>query len=197
MQDKCLVQKRTCQVPLIGRKKNLKKKEIQQQQTQFQRLVPWIVDIASPHYRKRCTAQQKTVHRTAKNGAGHASEYLKEKVNRKSTSSSTDAPAETEAVDEAMCWMNNGENATAFRWPVALARANRFFPGTGCQLINEIASKAQRFRPGITDQELAAMLEDTHRTLQKSAGLWLHTVPDYVRNYLPIKPRGRVGDEID
>jgi hypothetical protein len=64
------------------------------------------------------------------------------------------------------------------------------FPGTGETLIAEIVTSATAIRPGLTAHELSAALIRTHKGRhQRSAALWLHTLPAFLRSQTRAAPQ--------
>ncbi len=73
------------------------------------------------------------------------------------------------------------------------AAITSFFPDADAAIAQRIAAAARRVCPEATDAEIAAAVRQTHKASQQSAGLWLTTVPAFLRNGAPKSSKARDG----
>src|SRR5581483_10812119 len=67
--------------------------------------------------------------------------------------------------------------------------ANHFFPGTDLTMIERIAQAVLPRWPHLTDAEVAHLLRKTYRNDQKSAALWISTLPAYIGSMQDARTR--------
>lgn len=106
-----------------------------------------------------------------------------------SSSSSTSVSIETVSAAAAVSSTEQApqqqQPAPLARFPQTLETIRSRFPATDDRTASRIVSAALTVQPAITDSTLCQALTSTHDGRQRSAALWIQTVPTFFRNGCP------------
>ena len=123
------------------------------------------------NYFKYCKQQKVN---SKKGGLAKASKY-------KDMSSTRHAQDETR-LDETRLDETTAMAGQAGKWPLAAAAVLRQFPATNTEFIGKLVKAASSARTDLSDNELADAIDGARKPDQYSAGLFLTTVPEMLKN---------------
>ena len=102
------------------------------------------------------------------------------------------ASASSSASASALTAAGEASQPPPEKWPQTSAAIGRMFPLSDVEIVRKITAAATEADPKITDGELSRVIESARKRNQKSAGLFLTTVPAILRNR---KAQGRDSPE--
>jgi hypothetical protein len=115
----------------------------------------------------------------------------KSDANDAASSSSSSSTASSSSASAEPLMQNGDANPDQwplrepYRWDQTLRAMFDFFDDVTVSIVDRVASEAVRVKPTATDREIAQAVRSTYKRKQESPGLWLTTVPAFLKNGAP------------
>jgi hypothetical protein len=116
----------------------------------------------------------------------------KSDANDAASSSSSSSTASSSSASAELLMQNGDANPERpwpppepYRWERTIRAMCDFFDDVTTGIVDRVASEALRVKPTATDSEIAQAVRATYKRKQESPGLWLQTVPAFLRNGAP------------